>query len=206
MRVNDFSVRFLCTSPRPTTHPPTPATFRHRHITATLPHCCLQAFIYLAAIQLLLSSPPYSLVAGGCGLLAGALYRLNFLGLQRLRLPAALVELFGSTLGRALGAPAQEQQVFVTPTLAQQEQLLQQQRQQQQQGHMGGGGYGPYDDDGGGGGLGMAAAAMAAAAEVAVASPEAVQQLVAMGFDEASAAAALRQTGNNVEAALQLLL
>jgi uncharacterized UBP type Zn finger protein len=37
-------------------------------------------------------------------------------------------------------------------------------------------------------------------------SPEGVQQLVDMGFDAGSAASALQQASNNVEAALQLLL
>jgi Holliday junction resolvasome RuvABC DNA-binding subunit len=36
--------------------------------------------------------------------------------------------------------------------------------------------------------------------------PEALQQLVAMGFEEAQVTAALRQASNNVEAAIALLL
>jgi hypothetical protein len=156
------------------------------------PSLLLQAFIYLASIQLLLSAPPKSVVAGLCGLAAGQAYRLNLLGMQRLRLPAAVVDLFSSTIGRLLVGPGPPQQVFVTPIAAQQQQQFGG-RQQQQQGTM-------TQRGGGGGG---AAAAVARPTEP---SPEAVQQLVAMGFDQGSAAQALRQTGNNVEAALQYLL
>lgn len=188
----------------------------HRLPAPPLPSPPFQAFIYLASIQLLFSSPPTSVLAGGCGLLAGLLYRINFLGMQRLRLPAAIVDLFSTTVGRVLTGPGQPQQVFVTPTAAQ---LMAQQQQAAAAVGMGGGGGGMYPPGayggrqqagaqmtqrGGGGGGGAAAAAAAAAAVEA--SPEAVQQLVAMGFDEAQASAALRQTGNNVEAALQYLL
>lgn len=37
-------------------------------------------------------------------------------------------------------------------------------------------------------------------------SEEALEQLIAMGFDRTSASAALQQTGNNVQAALSILL
>lgn len=133
----------------------------------------------------MLSSPPRSVVAGTCGLAAGLLYRLNVLGMQRWRLPAAVADLFASTVGRVLVGPGPQQQVFVTPTAAQQQAAAAQQQQ----------GYGPAA----GGGRG-------AAARAAEPAPELVQQLVAMGFDEGSATQALRQSGNNVEAALQYLL
>jgi len=129
-------------------------------------------------------------IAGGAGLLAGALYRLNVLGMQRFRLPAAVTDLFSSTLGRVLSGPGAAQQVFVTPTAAQQQ-------QQQQQGL--GGGFPQHGGRPGGG-------AVAAAPRAVEPSPEAIQQLVQMGFDEGAAAQALRQAGNNVEAALQFLL
>ena len=44
-----------------------------------------QAFVYLAGIQLLSSSSLRSVLAGGCGLLAGLAYRYNFLGIKRLK-------------------------------------------------------------------------------------------------------------------------
>jgi hypothetical protein len=45
----------------------------------------LQAFVYLAGIQLLASHSWRSALAGGCGLLAGLAYQYNFLGLKRLK-------------------------------------------------------------------------------------------------------------------------
>ena len=51
-------------------------------IYAALP---LQSFVYVAALQLLLSAPKKSLVAGLCGLLAGVLYRTNFMGIGDLK-------------------------------------------------------------------------------------------------------------------------
>lgn len=165
--------------------------------TATCPLTppILQAFIYLASAQLLLSSPPASLLAGGCGLAAGLLYRLDLLGLQRLRLPAALCDLAAATLGRVLVGPGPPQQVFVTPVAGQQQQAAAAAQQ--------GWGAAPGGHGGTAAGAGRGAAAAARAVEP---SPEAVQQLVAMGFDEAQATAALRQSGGSVEAALQYLL
>lgn len=126
-------------------------------------------------------------------MLAGLLYRVNFLGLQRLRLPHPLVELFAGTLGRVLTGPGQPQQVFVTPTAG-----------QMQQQHAGGG----HQQFGSTPGRPAAVAQRTggAAAPTVEPSPEALQQLVAMGFDEGSAAQALQRAGNNVEAALQFLL
>lgn len=168
-----------------------------------------KAFIYLASIQLLFSSPPATAVAGACGLLSGLLYRLNPLGLQRLRLPTAIVDLFTTTVGRVLVGPAQPQQVFVTPTAAQM-QAQQAAAAAAAMGGAGAGGGGFQPPGGRAAAAGMAQRGVGAAAAAAAAavhpSPEAVQQLVAMGFDEAHATAALRQTGNNVEAALQYLL
>ena len=46
---------------------------------------CLQAFVYLAGIQLLASSTWRSALAGCCGLIAGLAYQSNFLGIKRLK-------------------------------------------------------------------------------------------------------------------------
>ena len=48
----------------------------------------VQAFIYLAGLQLLLLGGLSSLISGVAGAAAGALWRLNFLGLQRFRVGA----------------------------------------------------------------------------------------------------------------------
>lgn len=42
-------------------------------------------FVYLAGAQLLLSASWRSALAGGCGLLVGAAYQYNFLGLKQLK-------------------------------------------------------------------------------------------------------------------------
>ena len=61
-----------------------------RHVMCTLCYSSnlnswLQAFVYLAGIQLLASLSWRSTLAGGCGLLAGLAYQYNFLGLKRLK-------------------------------------------------------------------------------------------------------------------------
>jgi len=44
-----------------------------------------QAFVYLAGLQLLLTSGRRSLLLGGCAALAGLAYQANFLGIKRVR-------------------------------------------------------------------------------------------------------------------------
>lgn len=46
-----------------------------------------KSFIYLAGLQLLLSSWRRSLVPGICGILAGVLYRVNLFGIRRIKFP-----------------------------------------------------------------------------------------------------------------------
>ncbi len=142
-----------------------------------------KVFCYLAAGQLLLSSGQRSLAAGLSGLLAGLAYHSGVLGLQRLRLPRAVEDLVAATVGRALGGTPQRQQIFVTPAAR----------------HAGQAAVGPGPGRGG-------AAARGVQAPPAEPSPEAVQQLIEMGFDAEAARQALRAAGNNVELALQALL
>lgn len=137
-------------------------------------------FCYLAAGQLLLSGGQRSLAAGLSGLLAGLAYHSGALGLQRVRLPRALQDFVSATVGRALGG-APQQQIFVTPAARQR----------------------PAGVAGPGRG---GAAARGPAVPPAEPSPEAVQQLVEMGFDAEAARQALRAASNNVELALQALL
>ena len=49
----------------------------------------LQAFVYLAGLQLLATSSLQSVLAGGCGLLAGLAYQYNFMGIKRLKVASA---------------------------------------------------------------------------------------------------------------------
>ena len=47
-----------------------------------------KSLVYLGSLQLVFSQPPNSMVSAACGLLAGALYRANFLGARQWRVPA----------------------------------------------------------------------------------------------------------------------
>ncbi|KAL7165844.1 hypothetical protein ACSBR2_036668 [Camellia fascicularis] len=53
-----------------------------------------KSFIYLAGLQLLLSSWKRSILPGICGILAGSLYRLNVLHIRRLKLPDFIASFF----------------------------------------------------------------------------------------------------------------
>lgn len=66
------------------------------------------------------------------------------------------------------------------------------------------GGGGALGAGAGGGGRGPAGAAAAAA--LVEASPEAVEQLLAMGFERGAVVRALQASGNDVQAAIALLL
>ncbi|XP_052209446.1 rhomboid-like protein 20 [Diospyros lotus] len=69
-----------------------------------------KSFVYLAGFQLLLSSWKRSILPGICGILAGSLYRLNFLHIRRLKFPEFFASFFsrfwpstGSTLSTGPG-------------------------------------------------------------------------------------------------------
>ncbi|KAL5720251.1 Rhomboid-like protein 20 [Ranunculus cassubicifolius] len=53
-----------------------------------------KSFVYLAGLQLLLSSWKRSLLPGACGVLAGFLYRLNFLGIRKIKFPEFIASFF----------------------------------------------------------------------------------------------------------------
>lgn len=53
-----------------------------------------KSFIYLAGLQLLVSSWKRSLIPGICGLIAGSLYRLNVFGIRRRKLPQIVASFF----------------------------------------------------------------------------------------------------------------
>jgi hypothetical protein len=143
-----------------------------------------KVFIYIAAVQLLLSNAHQSAVSAAAGVVAGVVYHSGFLGLWKLKLPKLVEDLFNASIGRLLGGPTTTQQIFVTPATPPQ----------------GGGGFG-----GGGGGFAAIPARPRTMPPIEP-SEEAVQQLVDMGFDPDRSRQALRQANNNVEAALQALL
>ncbi|XP_047947900.1 rhomboid-like protein 20 [Salvia hispanica] len=53
-----------------------------------------KTFIYLAGLQLFLSSWKRSMVPGICGILAGSLYRMNILRVRRMKFPEAIASFF----------------------------------------------------------------------------------------------------------------
>ncbi|CAA7060515.1 unnamed protein product [Microthlaspi erraticum] len=53
-----------------------------------------KSFIYLAGVQLLLSSWKRSLFPGVCGIIAGSLYRLNILGIRKAKFPEFVTSFF----------------------------------------------------------------------------------------------------------------
>lgn len=54
-----------------------------------------KSFVYLAGLQLLLSSWKRSLIPGICGLLAGFAYRMNVCGIRRMKFPEAVASAVG---------------------------------------------------------------------------------------------------------------
>ncbi|KAL3698234.1 hypothetical protein R1sor_012310 [Riccia sorocarpa] len=68
-----------------------------------------KSFIYLAGLQLLLSSWKRSLIPGLCGILAGFTYRSNVLGLRRMKFPESLAsaaaKLFRPLLSSVASSP-----------------------------------------------------------------------------------------------------
>ncbi|PIA60093.1 hypothetical protein AQUCO_00400762v1 [Aquilegia coerulea] len=53
-----------------------------------------KSFVYIAGLQLLLSSWKRSILPGVCGVLAGALYRLNLFGIRKMKFPEFLTSFF----------------------------------------------------------------------------------------------------------------
>eukprot|EP00268_Persea_americana_P054866 TRINITY_DN632_c1_g1_i1.p1 TRINITY_DN632_c1_g1~~TRINITY_DN632_c1_g1_i1.p1 ORF type:complete len:296 (+),score=23.20 TRINITY_DN632_c1_g1_i1:359-1246(+) len=57
-------------------------------------HFSDKSFIYLAAVQLLLSSWKKSILPGLCGVLAGSMYRCNVFGIRKMKLPQFITAFF----------------------------------------------------------------------------------------------------------------
>ncbi|GLI63638.1 hypothetical protein VaNZ11_006667 [Volvox africanus] len=145
-------------------------------------------FLYLMGLQLLMSAGWASLLAGGTGLVAGLIYRLNVLGIKRLRCPIFVQRLFANTLGALLGSdsppgpltsstgsrvPAARRGRHATANTA---------------------------------AMAGSAGSVPSAPHLPAPSGEAVEQLVSMGFGEAESIEALRLTNNDLQQAIGLLL
>ncbi|EOY08832.1 Ubiquitin-associated (UBA) protein isoform 5 [Theobroma cacao] len=64
-----------------------------------------KSFIYLAGLQLLLSSWKRSLLPGICGILAGSLYRLNVFHIRRAKFPEFVTSFFSRLSWPSTGNP-----------------------------------------------------------------------------------------------------
>eukprot|EP00850_Spirogloea_muscicola_P013098 SM000087S23380 [mRNA] locus=s87:371640:378474:- [translate_table: standard] len=68
-----------------------------------------KSFVYLGGLQVLLSSYKRSIIPGLCGLLAGAVYRTNFLRIKRIQFPelvaTAAARLFAPIISQPLPSP-----------------------------------------------------------------------------------------------------
>jgi hypothetical protein len=169
-----------------------------------------KTFTYALLLEVLLESRSASLISGGAGLLAGSLYMVDALLLNKIRFPRMVedaiagvgsffVSIFPSSEPTGAGAGAGAGVGFGGRAGA----GAGAGRGGEAQGEAGrfGGGAGfaeAYGAAGWGGGGGGGAAAPPPR--------DAVEALVSMGFEEAAVVAALQSTGNNRDAAANLLL
>eukprot|EP01018_Ginkgo_biloba_P000796 Gb_24078 [translate_table: standard] len=135
-----------------------------------------KSFVYLAGLQLLLSSWKKSFIPGVCGVLAGMLYRMNVLGIQRIKFPKSVT----STASRLFSPLISSGPSTTVSRRTVSRETIDAPLNQQFQG-------------------GFAAPTVAS-------SEEAISMLVSMGFDRNSAIQALIQTRNDISAAADLLL
>ncbi|EPS70361.1 hypothetical protein M569_04400, partial [Genlisea aurea] len=88
-----------------------------------------KTFIYLAGLQLFLSSWKRSMLPGICGIIAGGLYRLNLLRIRRLKFPAFIASSFVSRLfqptsgNNGIGAAAPQRRIEVTAPMPEEESI-----------------------------------------------------------------------------------
>ncbi|KAM7257268.1 hypothetical protein ACFE04_013009 [Oxalis oulophora] len=66
-----------------------------------------KTFIYLAGLQLFLSSWKTSILPGMCGIITGSLYRLNIFGIRKMRFPDFLTSFFSRLSLPSIGSPIQ---------------------------------------------------------------------------------------------------
>lgn len=69
-------------------------------------HFSDKSFIYLAGLQLLLSSWKRSLLPGICGIIAGSLYRMNIFYIRKAKLPDFIASLFSRVSWPSTGSPS----------------------------------------------------------------------------------------------------
>ncbi|KAI8812678.1 hypothetical protein BJ742DRAFT_793285 [Cladochytrium replicatum] len=163
-------------------HKDIPVTYRMRTFGISWSD---KAILYILSAQLLTASWPQSLLAGLCGLAAGALYKANFAKMKSWRIPKPI---------------ARFAQANIYP-------LLQSDNVRVPRGNSTTSMGGNRASEEVGGGI-MAAAAASAAQRMRTMQPseEHVSTLMAMGFEREAVVGALRAANNNVEQAATLLL
>ncbi|KAH6818694.1 Ubiquitin-associated protein [Perilla frutescens var. frutescens] len=138
-----------------------------------------KTFIYLAGLQLFLSSWKRSMLPGICGILAGSLYRLNVFRVRRMKFPEAIASFFSRlslpSMGSSTSATGSSRNVIGSaPTYA---------------------------------GRQMEGNYPAPTLSSSIEPPEeSISTLVSMGFDRNSARQALIRARNDINAATNILL
>ncbi|CAM6119784.1 unnamed protein product [Calypogeia fissa] len=148
-----------------------------------------KSFVYLAGLQLLLSSWKRSLIPGLCGILAGLTYRSNILGVRRMKFPEGLASgaaklfqpLLASVASSTTAATPHSVRAPGTREAANQTQIGR-----------------PYEA--------RFAAPPTALAPVLPPSEDSISILVGMGFDRNMALQALARSRNDLMVATNLLL
>lgn len=158
-------------------------------------------FAYIAGLQLLMSHGRRSVLLGVFGLLAGLIVRGNFLGLGRCLIPRGVTQLISQTVGAVLqdGDPPQVLGMLAMPS---RNLYPGPQAHRNVRGPISGAHLGP----GRGPVVPLAPAVPQPVQPTIIASPEAVEKLVAMGFDREQVVQALRQSNNDVQAAIAMLV
>ncbi|KAK6149036.1 hypothetical protein DH2020_016561 [Rehmannia glutinosa] len=136
-----------------------------------------KTFIYLAGLQLFLSSWKRSMLPGICGILAGSLYRLNVFRVRRMKFPEFIASFFSRLTWPSVGS--------TSPTGSSRNVL---------------GSTPPYA------GRQTATNYTAPLSSSAEPPEDSIATLVSMGFDRNSARQALIQARNDVNAATNILL
>ncbi|XP_021744692.1 rhomboid-like protein 20 [Chenopodium quinoa] len=136
-----------------------------------------KSFIYLAGLQLLLSSWKRSILPGICGIIAGSLYRMNIFYIRRAKLPDFIASLFSRVSWPSTGSPSAATGIRSVPATAPSYAGRQVERNYPTPVV---GSVEPSDDS--------------------------VAMLVSMGFDQDSARQALVQARNDVNVATNILL
>uniref|UniRef100_A0A803LT13 UBA domain-containing protein n=1 Tax=Chenopodium quinoa TaxID=63459 RepID=A0A803LT13_CHEQI len=81
-------------------------------------HFSDKSFIYLAGLQLLLSSWKRSILPGICGIIAGSLYRMNIFYIRRAKLPDFIASLFSRVSWPSTRSPSATTGIRSVPATA----------------------------------------------------------------------------------------